>query len=143
MFLNMSFIDRIIIILWLELKLNSFYVFRWRCGFKIEEWNGKEPNLVIKGATKVFDFKNHKIKLTEIIIKSPSWRIVNKKTIDFIIHITKIFNSIPMLYWNIFELSFGSKFDILRRIICMCMVCCLKVSKIMIWLFYNFFIASR
>ena len=109
MFLNMSFIDRIIIILWLELKLNSFYVFRWRCGFKIEEWNGKEPNLVIKGATKVFDFKNHKIKLTEIIIKSPSWRIVNKKTIDFIIHIAKIFNSIPMLYWNIFELSFGSK----------------------------------
>ena len=114
MFLNMSFIDRIIIILWLELKLNSFYVFRWRCGFKIEEWNGKEPNLVIKGATKVFDFKNHKIKLTEIIIKSPLWRIVNKKTIDFIIHITKIFNLIPMLYWNIFELSFGSKFDILR-----------------------------
>lgn len=109
MFLNMSFIDRIIIILWLELKLNSFYVFRWRCGFKIEEWNGKEPNLVIKGATKVFDFKNHKIKLTEIIIKSPLWRIVNKKTIDFIIHITKIFNLIPMLYWNIFELSFGSK----------------------------------
>ena len=116
MFLNMSFIDRIIIILWLELKLNSFYVFRWRCGFKIEEWNGKEPNLVIKGATKVFDIKNHKIKLTEIIIKSPSWRIVNKKTIDFIIHIAKIFNSIPMLYWNIFELSFGLKFDILRSI---------------------------
>ena len=109
MFLNMSFIDRIIIILWLELKLNSFYVFRWRCGFKTEEWNGKEPNLVIKGATKVFDFKNHKIKLTEIIIKSPSWRIVNKKTIDFIMHITKIFNLIPMLYWNKFELSIGSK----------------------------------
>ena len=104
MFLNMSFIDRIIIILWLELKLNSFYVFRWRCGFKIEEWNGKEPNLVIKGATKVFDFKNNKIKLTEIIIKSPLRRIVNKKTIDWNIHITKILNLIPVLYWNTFEL---------------------------------------
>ena len=103
----MSFIDRIIIILWLELKLNSFYVFRWRCGFKIEEWNGKEPNLVIKGATKVFDFKNNKIKLTEIIIKSPLRRIVNKKTIDWNIHITKILNLIPVLYWNTFELCDG------------------------------------